>query len=167
MGDTSKVAVVVVGVVTLHFDGREVLVLQDCLYIPSVRRNLISISSLTCHGFLALFNRKKIFVKWNDNVICCGMLVDNLYMLEPITPMQINSYKSNLKRKESSSTNQAQLWHLRLGHVNLDRIQRLVMSGHLSPLDVNALPVYEPCLEGKMTMRPFKAKGNRAKVLGL
>ena len=28
---------------------------------------------------------------------------------------------------------------------------------------MNALPVCEPCLEGKMTMRPFKAKGYRAK----
>ena len=37
------------------------------------------------------------------------------------------------------------------------------MCGHLSQLDVNALPVCEPCLEGKMTMRPFKSKGYRAK----
>ena len=37
------------------------------------------------------------------------------------------------------------------------------MSGHLSPLDVNALPVCEPCLEGKMAIRSFKAKGYRAK----
>ena len=91
------------------------------------------------------------------------MLVDNLYMLEPITPMQINSYESNLKRKESSSVNQTQLRHLRLGHINIDRICILAICGHLNPLDVKALPVYEPCLEGKMTMRPFKAKDYRAK----
>ena len=92
-------------------------------------------------------------------MICCGILVDNHYLLEPITPMQINSYESNLKRNKSSSVNQAQLWHHRVGLINLDRIRRLVTSRHLSPLDENALPVYEPCLEGKMTMRPFKAKG--------
>ena len=97
------------------------------------------------------------------DVICVGTLVDNLYLVEPIIPMQVNSYESNHKRKEQSSVNQTQLWHLRLGHINLDRICRLVTSGHLSSLNVNALPVCEPCLEGKMTMRPFKAKGNRAK----
>ena len=58
---------------------------------------------------------------------------------------------------------QTQLWHLRLGHINMDRIRRLVTSGHLSPLDVIALPVCEPCLEGKMTIRLFKAKGHKAK----
>ena len=39
----------------------------------------------------------------------------------------------------------------------------MVTGGLLNPLDVIALPVCEPCLEGKMTMRPFKAKGYRAK----
>ena len=83
--------------------------------------------------------------------------------LEPKSHLQVNSHESNHKRKEPSSVNQAQLWHLRLGHINLDRIHKLVTSGHLSPLDVNTLLVCEPCLEGKMTMRPFKAKGYRAK----
>ena len=64
---------------------------------------------------------------------------------------------------EHSSVNQAQLWHLRLGHINLDRIHRLVTNGLLSPLDVTDLPICEPCLEGKITLRPFKAKGNRFK----
>ena len=41
MGDTLRVAAVAVGVVTLHFEGGKFLVLSDCLYIPSVRRNLI------------------------------------------------------------------------------------------------------------------------------
>ena len=91
------------------------------------------------------------------------MLIDNLYLLEPNTTLCINSHESNHKRKEHSSVNLTHLWHLRLGHINLDRIRRLVTSGHLSPLDVTSLLVCEPCLEGQMTMRPFKAKGYRAK----
>ncbi|KAL8093711.1 hypothetical protein AgCh_035549 [Apium graveolens] len=51
------------------------------------------------------------------------------------------------------------------GHINLRRIQRLVVDGPLSSLAVEPFPVYESCLEGKMTNRPFKAKGNRAKQL--
>ena len=89
MGDTSKVAAIIVGVVTLHFDGCKVLVLQDCLYIPIVRRNLISILSLACNKISTLFNKNLVFIKWNDDVICCGMLVDNLYMLKPITPIKL------------------------------------------------------------------------------
>ena len=77
--------------------------------------------------------------------------------------MQINSNESNHKIKVPSLVNQTQLWHLRLGHINLDRIRKLVTSGHLSPLDVTALLVSETCLEGKIIMRPFKAIGYKAK----
>ena len=37
--------------------------------------------------------------------------------------------------------------------------------GLLEPLDFNEFSVCESCLEGKMTKRPFNAKGNRAKDL--
>ena len=97
-------------------------------------------------------------------ILYVGMLLDNLYLIEPIS-LQINSHESNHKRKEIFLVNQTQLWHLRLGHINLERIRRLVMSGLLSSLYVTALSVCEPCLEGKMTMRPFKAKGYRDKEI--
>ena len=87
MGNTSRVAAIAVGVVTLHFEEGRVLVLNDCFYVPSIRRNLISISYLSCHGYSSLFNKNLVFVKYNDKLICVGMLVDNLYMLEPIVPM--------------------------------------------------------------------------------
>ena len=141
-------AAVAVGVVTLHFEGGEFLVLDDCLYVPDVRRNLVSVSCLSCNGYLSIFNKNSIFVKYNDDIICRGMLQDNLYLLEPIS-LQINSHKSNHKRKEISPVNQTHLWHLRLGHINLERIHRMVIGGLISPLDVTALPVCEPCLEGK------------------
>ena len=46
-GYMSKVAVVAVGVVSLFFSGEKILVLNDCLYVPNVRRNLILVSSLS------------------------------------------------------------------------------------------------------------------------
>ena len=120
------------------------MVLVDCLYVSKVRRNLISVPSLACNGYSILFNKNSSLIKWNDETVCVGSLVDNLYLLNPISPMQqINSNESNLKRKVPSLMNQTQLWHLRLGHINLDRIYRLVTSGHLSSLDVTALPIYK------------------------
>ena len=139
------------------------MILHDCLYVPKVRRNLISIPRLYSNGYSTLFNKTPIFIKWNDDVICYGSLVDNLYLLNPILPCKLTLTNLIIRENYIFLVNQTQLWHLRLGHINLDRICRLVMIGHLSPLDMTALPVYEPCLKGKMTMRPFKAKVYRAK----
>ena len=151
------------GEVSLRFGGHKILVLRDCLYVPQIRRNLILVSYLAMDGYSSIFNINSVSIKYGVDVICSVILKDNLYLIEPNIPLSINSHESNHKRKERSSINKTHLWHLRLGHINLDRIRRLVTCGHLSPLDVTSLPVCEPCLEGKMTMRPFKAKGYRAK----
>ncbi|KAA0037272.1 gag/pol protein [Cucumis melo var. makuwa] len=51
----------------------------------------------------------------------------------------------------------------KLGHINLDRIGRLVKNGLLNKLEDDSLPPCESCLKGKMTKRPFTGKGYRAK----
>ncbi|XP_022883437.1 uncharacterized protein LOC111400244 [Olea europaea var. sylvestris] len=51
---------------------------------------------------------------------------------------------------------------IKLGHINLNRIQRLVKDDPLNELEVESIPTCESCIEVKMTKRPFKAKGLRA-----
>ena len=117
------------------------LVLSDCLYVPSVRRNLVSVFCLSCNGYSSLFNKDSVFVKYGDDIICRGILSENLYLLEPIS-LKINSHESNQKRKEISLVNQTHLCQLRLGHINLERSRRMVTGGLLSPLDVTTLLVW-------------------------
>ena len=50
---------------------------------------------------------------------------------------------------------------MRLGHINLNRISRLVKYEILDNLVLKPLPVYKSCIEGKMTKIPFSLKGNR------
>ena len=69
-------------------------------------------------------------------------------------------WKNSLKRKEPS-INQTQVCHLRLGHINLKRIQRLVSCGPLAFLNLEQLPLYPNCIQGKMTKRSFIIKGVR------
>ena len=54
---------------------------------------------------------------------------------------------------------------MRLGYINLNRINRLVKEGILCDLVLQPIEVSKCCLEGKMTKRPFPAKGNRTNVL--
>ena len=64
--------------------------------------------------------------------------------------------------KKMKVSNETYLWHLRLGHINPNGIHDLVKSGILNSLIFELIQVCESCLKGKMTKRPFKAKGNRA-----
>ena len=78
------------GEVSLHFGGHKVLVLKDCLYVANIRRNLISISCLACNGYSASFNKNSVSILNRKDKICSGMLIDNLYLIEPNTPLSIN-----------------------------------------------------------------------------
>ena len=102
--------------------------------------------------------------------IYSGNIVDDLYILTPDkhelynSELDNNSHVKSLKRK-FPSTSDAYLWHMCLGHINSNRIQRLIKDGLLVPLDFDGFPVCESCLEGKITKRPFNAKGRRAQDL--
>ena len=93
---------------------------------------------------------------------------NGLYILHVFEPegnytemFRVAKLKSN-KRQKLSNDNETYLWHLRLGHISLDRINRLTKDGPLKDLSVGSLPVCESCLEGKMTKRPFTTKVLRA-----
>ena len=93
VGDTSRVVAKAVGEVSLHFGGHKVLVLKDYLYVPNIRRNLISVSCLACNRYSVLFNKNLVSILNGEDKICSRMLIDNLYLIEPNTTLCINSHE--------------------------------------------------------------------------
>ena len=114
--------------------------------------------------------KDNVVIKKDKVFIYSGNIVDGLYILTPDqhelynSELDNNSHVKSLKRK-FPSTNDAYLWHLCLGHINSNRIQRLIKDGLLEPLDFDEFWICESCLEGKMTKRPLNAKGRRAQEL--
>ena len=114
--------------------------------------------------------KDNVVIKKDKVFIYSSNIVDGLYILTPDKhelynfELDNNSHVKSFKRK-FPSTSDAYLWHLRLGHINSNRIRRLVKDGFLESLDFNEFLICESCLEGKMTKRPFNAKGRRAQDL--
>ena len=147
------------------FDSGRVLILKDVLYAPAVRRNLISVSKVLRDGYDVSFSDNGCVISYNKHFVSAGTLIDGLFIIN-ISPelqqiVELNNINLSSKIKRSSDFNKTYLWHLRLCHINLDRISRLVRDGPLGSLKVEALPTCESYLEGKMTKRPFPSKENR------
>ena len=85
MGNATKVAAVAVRDYYLNFGRDRYLLLKDCIYVPSIRRNLISISSLVNDGYSVLFN-DSVIIKLNKRFIYSRTLIDNLYIINPVSP---------------------------------------------------------------------------------
>ena len=157
-----------VGVARLNLRNK-FLVLNNVFFIPSFRRNLISVSMLREQLFSISFINNEIVILINGLDIFHVKPENGLYVLRPTERSLNNSelfkvehLKSNKSLKVSHSDN-TYLWHLRLGHINLDRKNQLVKDDPLRKLNVGNLPVCESCLECKMTKRPFSTKGERSK----
>ena len=160
MASSASISVIAVGDLSLSFSNTSVLVLHDCLFVPDFRKNLISVSKLCNDSYLVSFNKTYVSIMKENEVVTCGTLVKNLYHIDCVV-IQVDNIEKSLKRKEPS-INQTQLWHLRLGHINLKRIQRLVSCGPLATLTWEQLPLCQNCIQGKMTKRSFTTKGVRA-----
>ena len=156
--DGSRIQVEVVRVFNLCFKSR-VLILEDCLYVPNIHRNLISATFLGKHGYCVILKDNAV-IKKGKMFSCSGNILDGLYILTSDKHELYNSELNNdshvksLKRK-FHSTSDAYIWHLHLGHTNSNKIQRLIKDGLLEPMDFDEFPVCDSCLEGKMTKRPF------------
>ena len=74
------------------------------------------------------------------------------------TKLNKKSHKLSLKRKVSSN-NPTYLSHLRLGHINLERIDRLVKDKHLSSLTIQSLPMCTILLRRKNDQNAIFNKG--------
>ena len=168
VGSGEVISTKVVGVARLNFRNK-FLVLNNVFFILGFRRNLISVSMLHEQLFSIYFISNEIVISRNVLDICHAKPKNGLYVLRPTERSLNNSKlfkvehpKSN-KSQKVSHTDNTYFWHLRLGHINLDRINRLVKDVPSRKLNVGTLSVCESCLKGKMTKRPFSAKGERSK----
>ena len=74
-------------------------------------------------------------------------------------------YTSSTKHSRLDNVSNNYLWHCRLGHINQNRVNKLVKEDNLDVDDCESLPTCESYLLGKMTKLSFTEKGERAKEL--
>ena len=92
--------------------------------------------------YSVIFSVNKAFILKNGVPIYSAKLENNLYVVkstEAKTLLNHEMFKiANTQTKRQRITprnNSTYLWHLRLGHINFDRIRRLVKNGLLNDLE--------------------------------
>ena len=66
------------------------------------------------------------------------------------------------KRCKVNNDSATYLWHCRLGHIGVKRMNKLHKDGLLESLGYESFDACEPCLLGKMTKTPFSGTMERA-----
>ena len=108
LADGSRILVVAIGVFNLCFNSK-VLIFEDCLYVPNVRRNLISTTYLGKPRYCVILN-DNVVIKKDKVLIYFGNIVYGLYILTPDKhelynfELDNNSHVKSLKRKFPSTS---------------------------------------------------------------
>ena len=161
VGNGARVAALAIGDYHLALPSSLSLILKDCYFVPSITKNIISISCLDKYGFSFIIKDNCCSIYLNDMFYASVQMVNGLYVLNLDMPI----YNINTKRIKNNDCNPTYLWHCRLGHINENRISKLHKDGVLDSFDFESYETCESCLMGKMTKAPFKGHVERANVL--
>ena len=115
LGDNSTYPMKGIGTVTLHLNQGQTLHLQEVLYVPDLKKNLVSISVMEDKGFKVAFIDGKVHI-WQRNPkdsFTHGFRVDGLYQVGD-SPLGALTCDTSL---------QSELWRRRFAHLHYKALQ--------------------------------------------
>ena len=158
MGNGAKLTALCVGTYSVALPNGLVLDLDNCVYMPSLVKNIISISSLCKKGFSCLINCNECSISYNEIKYGVGILCNGIYILQTNNVCS----NSNIYNIDSNNLNESLLWHSHVGHINETRLNKLYKDGYFKPFTYIPYKTCESCLLEKITKLPFKGKRQRA-----
>ncbi|CAL8999519.1 unnamed protein product [Prunus brigantina] len=169
VGNGERVKVEYIGLARIELESGFVLELVDVVYIPSMKRNLISVSKLVKSNLQFEFDKSGFSIFRNKVMIGNGFLDDDMFRLNCKKP---NLSTSNLNinlistKRKADKEESYKLWHKRLGHVSAERMNFLNKENLLPPLNHHDKDnVCIECVKGKLTNLRKKGATRSEKVL--
>ena len=140
------------GKVVLKMTYRKELNLTNVLYVPELRKNLVSGSLLHSHGFWLVFKSDRFVLSKS------GMYVEKRYTSGDMWKLNVMTvFKLEMNKASSSAyiLESSNLWHGRLGHVNYDTLRKLINFNHIPTFQIDVKHKCESCVEAKLTRSSF------------
>ena len=143
-----RVVAITVGIYPLRLPLGFRLSLKDCYCISIASRNLISVSMLAKDGFEFNFNKDFCNIYLRNKLIVRALLVDSLYHLYADASVNINEQIVKVvgHKRSRDDLNHKYMWHLRLGHIGEDRLNKLKKNGILDSLSFELYSICESYL---------------------
>ena len=159
MGNSSVSRVLDKGKVSLKLTSGKSLTLINVFYVPSLRRNLISCGLLEIAGIRQVTEGGKMVLTKNGEFIGKGYRSGVLYVLDTMIENNENAGTS------AYIAESVDIWHARLGHLNVKSISRLHDMGLIPNLTKHEHDKCEICIEAKFHKQPFKTVNERTTEL--
>jgi hypothetical protein len=137
------------------------IALKNVLYLPELKRNLLSVQAMSKLGATVVFKGDECRISMDSRLVGIGIMHGKLYMLKVVLEEYVNVVKSDPNME---------LWHCRFGHLGMDNVSKLLNSrmveGMSGAKDGDMSDVCEACVQGKQHRSPYpKKSSNKATEL--
>ncbi|GJU90611.1 retrovirus-related pol polyprotein from transposon TNT 1-94, partial [Tanacetum coccineum] len=144
LGDNMECKIRGIGKVRVQLKDESSFMLHNVMYIPELKRNLISLGTLEKEGFTVKLQSGKVKVTNGSRVVLSGIRRDNcVYSLDG------HAMAGELNAIVEEKDTLAQVWHKRLGHISEARLHVLEKQGLFGKKSLGKLDFYENCVLGK------------------
>ena len=133
------------------------LEIKDCLYVPSIESNLLSVQKIISKGYKVNFTEKDCHITQGTKVVAFATKdEDGLY--------RISAKENNVVNLATQCKNEncATLWHRRLGHRDNAAINMMYNNGLVRGLKLDDChknnSFCKSCIKGKMSQTKFPKK---------
>ena len=136
--------------------------IYDVLHVPKLHANLLSVGKLIARGLKVHFNKSGCIVCTQEGqMLAMASLEANLYQME--LKVVKGAEMSTLAHTSAKEDNTLELWHKRLGHLNVksvNTLKHMVIGMDLGKCWSNVDSFQcEGCVEGKQARQPFPKDG--------
>lgn len=165
MGNQATADIKGEGNVILKMTSGKELTLSNTLYVPEIRKNLVSGWLLNKFGFRLVFESDKFVLTKRGMYVGKGYALNGMFKLDvTVIKNEMNKASTSAYIIESLNSN---VWHGRLGHVNFNSLRRLIKLKSIPTFHIDTNSKCESCVESKLTRSSFKSVERITETLDL
>ncbi|GJW59596.1 zinc finger, CCHC-type containing protein [Tanacetum coccineum] len=165
MGNVATEPIKGIGCVLLTFTSGKTLCLDNVLYVPGIRKNLVSEIVLNKCGYKQVLESDKYILSRHGSFVGFGYVCNGMIRLNLNYPL-FNASACMITSSHSNSLSKSELWHARLGHVHYKRMRDMSKMSLIPAFDMTHESC-KTCMLTKITRQPFKGVNRESKVLDL
>ena len=133
--------------------------LEEVLYVPNLKMNLLSLSSTLDKGYNISSNNDQIFINKGSETFVVGKKCNRLYkLLITVEKGDIASVARELN---------FDVWHQRIGHQNQNYVKKFLKHFEIENcIKSDTKTICEHCVMGKQSRKPFKLSSTETNEIG-
>ncbi|KAK7580680.1 hypothetical protein V9T40_001309 [Parthenolecanium corni] len=146
LADSSSTSATHIGTVDLITNLGRRIKFTDVLFVPELRRNLLSVRRITLQDYNVVFKKDSVEISTDGDKLASGYVNNELYY--------VDFFICSSEAVQSEAGLAYVQLHRRLGHLNLAAIQSMKKNG-LVNFQGDIPETCEPCIRGKQCQLPY------------